>query len=203
MEHPGAIDMTVMVGAMAKPVDQRAYDDLVVAAKSHARALGQLYELYYERIFRFCVHRLFNKATAEDITSSVFLTVARSMRTFKGSTEQDFRSWIYAIAANQANAYIRKTRRRQRLMENVVAQRRAAQPDGDEWSQLDWPTLYTAIGRLKPEHQTIVTLRFFESMDYEEIGRIVEARPATVRVTLHRILRRLREALQGDLGGDE
>ena len=203
MDHPGAIDSTVMVGAMAKPVDQRAYDDLVGAAKSQAQALGQLYELYYERIFRFCVHRLFNKATAEDITSSVFLTVAKSMRTFKGSTEQDFRSWIYAIAANQANAYIRKTTRRQRLMENVVAQRRAAQPNGDEWSQLDWPTLYAAIGHLKPEHQTIVTLRFFEGMDYEEIGRIVEARPATVRVTLHRILRRLKEALQSDLGGDE
>jgi len=188
---------------MAKPVDQRVSDDLVGAAKSQAQALGQLYELYYERIFRFCVHRLFNKATAEDITSSVFLAVARSMRTFKGNTEQDFRSWIYAIAANQANAYIRKTTRRQRLMENVVAQRRAAQPNGGECSELDWPTLYAAIGQLKPEHQTIVTLRFFESMDYEEIGRIVDARPATVRVTLHRILRRLKEALQGDLGGDE
>ncbi len=88
-----------------------AYDDLVVMAKSQAEALGRLYELYYDRIFRFCVHRLFNKATAEDVTSSVFLTVARSMRQFKGATEQDFRAWIYTIAANQANAYIRKASR--------------------------------------------------------------------------------------------
>lgn len=188
---------------MAKPVGQTAYDDLVVAAKTQANALGRLYELYYDRIFRFCVHRLFNKATAEDITSSVFLTVARSMRDFKGRTEQDFRSWIYTIAANQANAYIRKTSRRRRLMENVAAQRRAAQPDTEEWSSLDWPTLYAAIGQLKPDHQTILTLRFFERMDYDEIGQIVDARPATVRVTLHRTLRRLKEALRGDLGGDE
>jgi len=48
-----------------------------------------------------------------------------------------------------------------------------------------------------------LTMRFFENMDYDEIARIVEARPATIRVTLHRILRRLQEVLRGDLGGEE
>jgi len=198
-----------MVAIMARPVEETVYDDLVVRAKSQAAALGRLYELYYDRIFRFCVHRLFNRSTAEDVTASVFLTVAQSMRDFKGRTEQDFRNWIYTIAANQANAYIRKSVRRKRLMENVVAHRRAAEQDATDlseaagWSELDWPTLYAAIQQLKPEHQTILTLRFFEDMDYDEIGRITDARPATIRVTLHRILRRLQDVLRGDLGGDE
>jgi RNA polymerase sigma-70 factor (ECF subfamily) len=196
-----------MVALMAKPVEPMAYDDLVVLAKTQAGALGKLYELYYDRIFRFCVHRLFNRSTAEDVTSSVFLTVARMMREFKGCTEQDFRSWVYTIAANQANAHIRKSVRRRRLMENVVAQRRAdeqaaGEPDGGaaEWSSLDWPALYAAIQQLKPEHQTILTLRFFENMDYDEIARVVDARPATIRVTLHRTLRRLQDVLRGDPG---
>jgi len=192
-----------MVAIMAKPVEQTVYDDLVILAKSQAAALGRLYELYYDRIFRFCVHRLFNRSAAEEVTSSVFLTVARTMREFKGRTEQDFRSWLYTIAANQANAHIRKTLRRQRLMKNVVAARREDSPERDAGSSLDWPTLYAAIGQLKPEHQTLLTLRFFENMDYDEIARIVQARPATVRVTLHRILRRLEDVLRGDLGGDE
>lgn len=192
-----------MVAIMAKPVEQTVYDDLVILAKSQAAALGRLYELYYDRIFRFCVHRLFNRSAAEDVCSSVFLTVARTMREFKGRTEQDFRSWLYTIAANQANAHIRKTLRRQRLMKNVVAARREDSPERDAGSSLDWPTLYAAIGQLKPEHQTLLTLRFFENMDYDEIARIVQARPATVRVTLHRILRRLEDVLRGDLGGDE
>jgi RNA polymerase sigma-70 factor (ECF subfamily) len=194
-----------MVAIMAKPVEQTGYDDLVELAKTQAGALAKLYELYYDRIFRFCVHRLFNRATAEDVTSTVFLTVARMMQGFKGQTEQDFRAWIYTIAANQANAYIRKTSRRKRLMESVVAHRRADEEDAGEgeWSSLDWPTLYAAIQQLKPEHQTILTLRFFENMDYDEIGRIVETRPATIRVTLHRILRRLQDELRSDLGGEE
>jgi RNA polymerase sigma-70 factor (ECF subfamily) len=210
-----------MVAIMAKPVEQMAYgdfrreesrsgayDDLVVLAKTQAAALGRLYELYYDRIFRFCVHRLFNKATAEDVTSSVFLTVARTIRDFKGRTEQDFRSWIYTIAANQANAHIRKTMRRKRLMDNVMGHRGdedlagSACGDGEDWSNLDWPTVYAAIQTLKPEHQTILTLRFFENLDFDEIGRVVDARPATIRVTLHRTLRRLQEVLRGDLGGE-
>jgi len=194
-----------MVAIMAKPVEQAAYDDLVVLAKTQAGALGKLYELYYDRIFRFCVHRLFNRTTAEDVTSSVFLTVARTMRDFKGRTEQDFRSWIYTIAANQANAHIRKTIRRKRLLTNALGHREADEEtsaDAAAWSRLDWPTLHAAIQELKPEHQTILTLRFFENMDYDEIGRVVDARPATVRVTLHRTLRRLQEVLQGDLGGE-
>lgn len=185
-----------------------AYDDLVVLAKTQAGALGRLYELYYDRIFRFCVHRLFNKATAEDVTSSVFLTVARTIRDFKGRTEQDFRSWIYTIAANQANAHIRKTMRRKRLMDNVMGHRGDEDSAGSacggeaDWSNLDWPTVYAAIQTLKPEHQTILTLRFFENLDFDEIGRVVDARPATIRVTLHRTLRRLQEVLRGDLGGE-
>lgn len=194
-----------MVAIMAKPVEQTAYDDLVILAKSQAAALGRLYELYYDRIFRFCVHRLFNRSVAEDITSSVFLTVARTMREFKGQTEQDFRSWVYTIAANQANAHIRETMRHQRLMGNVVARRRERLEadgvdgaDADAWSNLDWPTLYAAIRELKPEHQTLLTLRFFENMDYDEIARITQTRPATIRVTLHRILRRLQGVLRGE-----
>jgi len=67
---------------------------------------------------------------------------------------------------------------------------------------MDWPTLYTAILALKPEHQTVLTLRFFEDMDYDEIGRIMDTKPGTIRVTLHRILRKLREGLADDLGGE-
>ena len=56
---------------MAKLVEQTAYDDLIVQAKSQAGALAQVYELYYDRIYRFCVHRLYNKTTAEDITKTM------------------------------------------------------------------------------------------------------------------------------------
>jgi len=66
----------------------------------------------------------------------------------------------------------------------------------DNSAKLDWPTLYAAILKLKPRHQTIIILRFFENLDYGQIAEIVKDRPSTVRVSLHRILKKLRNHLQ-------
>jgi len=196
----GAIILVTMVGAMAKIIEQINNDDLVGKARIDADALGQLYDLYYEQIFRFCVHRLFDKQTAEDITSTVFLEVARRIRTFTGRGQQDFRNWLYAIAVNQTNAYIRKTSRRQKLLAEATASSGVSDTDSaDDSAEPNWPVLYQAVLKLKPKHQTIVTLRFFENLDFEQIGQIIKIKPATVRVTLHRILKRLRNHLQSSI----
>jgi len=182
---------------MARTGRQMNYDELVVRSKTQPEALGKLYDLYYERIFRFCVHRLFNFEVAEDVTSRIFLGVAKGIGHFQGETEQDFKRWLYAIAINYINAYIRKTSRRKKLFEQAISMRTIK--DGyseDNHAYLDWPALYAAILKLKPEHQTILTLRFFEGMDYNEIGQIAGAQTSTVRVTLHRILNKLRVFLE-------
>ncbi len=200
---PRAIITLTMVGAMAKVDERTEDDDLVLKARTQADALGGLYELYYERIFRFCVHRLFDKEIAEDVTSTVFLEVARTIRTFKGRGEQDFRNWLYAIAANQANAYIRKTSRRKKLLETAAGSMTASNAEGtDNSSGPDWPQLYTAILKLKPQHQTIVALRFFENLKYEQLAKILNVKEATVRVTLHRILNELRSYLRTVMDGE-
>jgi RNA polymerase sigma-70 factor (ECF subfamily) len=192
-----------MVGAMAKSVKQTDADDIVLRARTEAEALGQLYELYYERIFRFCVHRLFSKETAEDVMSTIFLEVASRIRSFEGRTEQDFRYWLYAIAGNQANAYIRKTSRRKRLLAKAAGSMAAATIESSgNASKPDWPRLYTAILRLKLEHQTIITLRFFENLEFEQIAKVLDAKPATLRVTLHRILGKLRKHLETVFEGE-
>ncbi len=184
-----------MVGAMAKVVERTQDDGLVLRARTQADALGRLYELYYERIFRFCVHRLFDKEIAEDVTSAVFLQVARGIRSFEGQTEQDFGNWVYAIAANQANAHIRKTSRRKELLAEA-ARSMSALRDTEGAIEPRWPELYKAILRLKPKHQTIVTLRFFENLRHEQIAQIMNIKEATLRVTLHRILGKLQKHLQ-------
>jgi hypothetical protein len=86
----GAIILTAMINVMAKSAGQSNTDDLVSLAHTDAEAFGRLYDLYYERIFRFCVHRLFYKETAEDVTSAIFLQVAQQIAGFKGQTQADF-----------------------------------------------------------------------------------------------------------------
>lgn len=191
-----------MVGTMAKIVTRDDNDDLVLRARTDAEALGRLYELYYDRILRFCVYRLFDKEIAEDVTSAVFLAVARQIGGFAGRTEADFRNWLYRITANKTNAYLRKTSRRNKLLAQAGRSMTAIDTNNtDDSLKPDWPSLYHAILKLKPKQQTIVTLRFFENLDFDQIGKVLDTEPATARVTLHRALAKLRNHLQSTANG--
>jgi RNA polymerase sigma-70 factor (ECF subfamily) len=186
-----------MAVAMAKIVKRTDDENLVLRARTDAETLGQLYDIYYEPIFRFCLCRVFHRETAEDITSGVFLAVARQMSGFKGRTKSDFGNWLYRIAANHANAHIRKTWRRKQLFAKAAKPIAAAKSSTtDDLPSLNWPMLYAAILKLKPRQQTVIILRFFQNMEFDQIAKIVKARPATVRVSLHRTLRKLKTHLQ-------
>ena len=183
-----------MVELMAKKTTETQTDALVQKARADAGALGSLYRLYYERVFAFCVHRLFNKTVAEDVTSAVFLDIAGTMRRFKGQTEQDFANWLFAVAINHTNAYIRKTARRNRLLKEAA--RSIIITDRGNNSSPDWPQVYSAILKLKPNHQTIITLRFFENMPLGRIAGLLNIKESTARVSLHRALKKLKKHLQ-------
>ena len=193
----------MMLSTMVKMEEISSYDDLVVRARTESNALAQLYTLYHDRIYRFCMYRLFTAEAAEDVTSEVFLAVARKIQTFRGDTEQEFRNWLYSIAAIQANAYIRKTKRRNELF--TVAVRTAQtthRSDHPNHPDIDWDFLYQALQQLKPRHQNIIIMRFVENMSHEQIAAILGLKNVTVRVSLNRALAKLRKILKTALAGD-
>ena len=172
-------------------------DDLVARASADAQAVGALFDKYYERILSYCAHRLGNRWDAEDITSETFLRVARHVGTFQGG-DAEFRRWLYAIATNQINGYMRTAARRRQLLAAALEQGAAGQgdhTDPPDDPETDWPSLYEAILRLRPNHQVAVTLRFFEGMAIGELSGILDMKPAAVRVTLSRALGKLRKHL--------
>ena len=187
------------IGAMAR--DAGDSDELVTRARHDAEALGQLYDRHYAGVLRYCVHRLFLREVAEDVTSQVFLDVAKRIRYFAGTTENDFRNWLYAIAGNQLRAYLRKRARRKRLLEAAVRQGRVGVgPSADCEGELDWPTLYQAIAALSAREQTVITLRSFEQLPFEQIAAVLRIKPVTARVAFSRALKKLRKRLMKSLG---
>jgi RNA polymerase sigma-70 factor, ECF subfamily len=186
-------------GAMATSADDN--DDLLQRARCDSQALGQLYDLHYAGVLRYCIHRLFVREVAEDVTGQVFLVVAQRIRQFPGSAESDFANWLYAIASNQAAACIRDTQRRRQLFEAAARQGRirVSDPAGSQ-DDLDWPHLYAAIASLPDRDQAIVTLRAFEGLSFEQVGAVLQMKPTAARVAFHRALDKLRVQLAGPFG---
>lgn len=67
-------------------------------AKGDAAAIGAIYELYGERIFRYTFRMLNNRADAEDATAETFLRVLRRSRDLRA--DGAFRTWLFRIARN-------------------------------------------------------------------------------------------------------
>jgi RNA polymerase sigma-70 factor (ECF subfamily) len=167
--------------------------DLMTQAKSDPGVFTRLYLRHYDAVFGYCVHRLFDRHTAEDVTSQVFLSMVQNFETFEGG-ERQFRNWLYRIATNAVNEHLRKTTRRNTILgwirrqpsENTYA------PPADE-PQYNQAVVKKAMLTLKPKEQAVVTMRFFENLKTEEIAEVFGTSAATARSQLSRALAKLRK----------
>jgi len=166
---------------------------LVIQARSDRAAFVQLYRRHYDMIFRYCAHRLFSRATAEDVTSEVFLKMVENFHCFTGM-EAQFRNWLYRIATNVVNNHLRRMIRRNSLLQ-AARERANSQADDCEESAEKLALLKESMLALKPRYQTIITLRFFENLKLTEIAEVLGSSPGTVRSQLARALARLRKVL--------
>ncbi len=166
---------------------------LIARARDDSTAFVQLYRSHYDVIFRYCAHRLFERAKAEDVTSEVFLKVVENIQGFKGN-EQQFRCWLYRIATNAVNNHLRKTNRRNRLLKVAREQTNSRVAYCEELAE-KLTVLREAVFTLKPRYQTIITLRFFENLKLTEIAEVLGSSPGTIRSQLTRSLAKLRKVL--------
>ncbi len=171
--------------------------DLIRKACRDPDAFAQLYLMYYDGVFRYCVRRLFDGHAAEDVTSTVFFKVMHHLSSFDGAAT-DFRSWLLRIATNAVNDYLRDAQRRTQLIQKAVVTTRAASVfvvDCDDKLLERKALLKEALLSLKPKYQTVITLRFFENMKLTEIAACLGKKPSTVRSWLSRGTARLRKKL--------
>jgi RNA polymerase sigma-70 factor (ECF subfamily) len=166
---------------------------LVAAAREEPRMFLALYDRYFERVLGYTRLRIRDAATCEDVTSTVFTTALAQLGRFRG--DGSFAAWLFQIARNA----VREAHRRPKVQpfpleaawsepdveEQFLARERAAQ-------------LRAVVGRLEPEQQHLLALRYGAGLAFDDIGAIVGANPGTVRVRMHRILEQLRRRYPHD-----
>jgi hypothetical protein len=67
-------------------------DDLVTRAKSDPEAFGQLYDRYFDPIYRYCSWRLHTQVAAEDATSQIFLKALAGLPGYRPNTSSSTRT---------------------------------------------------------------------------------------------------------------
>jgi len=129
-----------------------------------------------------------NRDLARDATQTTWLKLWREPPKLRDPGK--LRSWLLAVAANEARQLLRKGRR-------VVPLER------DEASSAPTePSTVVALGQalqgLRPDERGLLGLKYVIGLNSTEIGEQLNITPGAVRLRLHRVLGKLREVLRDE-----
>jgi len=86
---------------------------ILLLKKGDHAAFRKLVLEHSSMVYNICFNILHNQKDAEDITQEVFITIYTSISSFENKCKLS--TWIYRIAVNKCNDYIRKINRKKRF----------------------------------------------------------------------------------------
>ena len=155
---------------------------------------GQLYDIYVKRIYRFVFFKVSSREEAEDLTADVFLKAWHYVTEHKDI--KSFSGLLYRIARNNIiDLYRSRAMQTESLPQGEQAE---AIGDANKWYndvvvKVENEQLLQSLKKLKQEYQEVVTLRYVDELEIDEIAEITGKGKIAVRVTLHRAINKLKE----------
>lgn len=151
------------------------------------------------RVFTLAVYMLGDHGEAEDVTQEVLI---RAWQSAHEVAPDRLGAWLLRVARNRCIDHLRTRRSRWAGLREAagaaVASARDSAPDPEAlaWGSDLRAALGRALAELAEPFRSVVILREIQGLSYREISDALELPLATVRVTLHRGRRRLRDALR-------
>lgn len=164
------------------------------AQQRDQKAFAQLYERYFDKIYRYVVLRIGNKTEAEDVTQQVFLNALQSISSFRWKGVP-FSAWLFRIAHNQVVDYLRKKTRQatESLDESLVISK--SDPQLVVEQRLDIEQLMLATKQLTKAQQEVIALRFVSELSTAQVAKVMGKSEGAVKALQHSAIVALRKAL--------
>ena len=195
------------------PVGSATDSELVTAARQgDAAALEALLIRYQPHLYRFGLRMCGNEEDAGDIAQESLISMARSLRAFRGDASVS--SWLYTIA----RSFCIKKRRRSKFAPareesldapGIDAVQRLADPAPSPEQTATNRELERALTRaidgLEPAQREVLVLRDVEGLSAPEVAKVLGITVEAVKSRLHRARVAVRRELAPVFGtpGDE
>lgn len=175
--------------------DQARSDATVrMAAGGDAVAFSRLVAAHHGSMARVAFVITGDVELAQDAVQSAWAIAWRRLGGLRDADQ--VRTWLVAIAANEARQLMRRQRRHVvvdlSLADTVTDARR------DPADMIDLVDLERALRRLKPDDRAMLALRYVAGLDSTEIAAHMGGTASGVRTRLARTLGRLRSDLDHD-----
>jgi RNA polymerase sigma-70 factor (ECF subfamily) len=159
-------------------------------------AFDRLYRESRDDVYAYAAGLLRDHGAAEEVTAVAFERAYRKRSRYnprRGSP----RAWLFGIARNAALDELRRRQRQARLGEEPAGLDELGAVPVAERNELRL-ALVEALGSLAPRERELVALKFFAGLSNGEIARVIGTSDSNVGTRLHRVVGKLREALDED-----
>jgi RNA polymerase sigma-70 factor (ECF subfamily) len=177
-------------------------DTRLVEGLKHGKdeAFQELLDRYEGKIFSTVFRIVKDFSYAEDVVQEVFVKTLRNIESF--NFQAGLYTWIYRIAVNAA-LDCRKKNRQLRAVPLHLDEEQTLQIPADEHDPSEGPEqkemaglLAKALDELPEKYRTILILREFDGLSYEDISKVLDCSKGTVESRLFRARERLRKKME-------
>ncbi len=162
-------------------------------------AFSELVEKYQKQVHALVWKKIGDFHFAEELTQDTFLRAYQELRTLK--KPQLFAGWLYVIASNLCNTWLRNKNIRNQLQDKFDI----TQPEESTYSEYvatenkrslaetQRIVVKKLLAKLNESERTVMTLHYFGDMSCKEIGAFLGVSANTVKSRLHRAQQRLQK----------
>jgi len=174
------------------------------ASLGNTYAFEMIIDRWERKIYSLASRFLSNREDAEDATQEIFLKVYTKSHTFNGNSS--FKTWLYSVALNSINDHRRKTRRKHTLIDEKII-------DDEKANNVDYGNphdpyetvhknqfinlLKTSMSKLPEKQRTVLMLKEYNDLTFEEIADVLRCPVSTVKSRLYKGLENLKLFLDG------
>ena len=170
------------------------YDLVQKALLGDEKAFARLLSRYKDTIYFMLLKMLNNRSDAEDLTLEAFGKAFKNLHQY--SPTYAFSTWLFKIASNNCIDFLRKRKgiiislendsEQGEVSETLKLKSKDLNPEERLIRKQKAILLHKVVRRLKPHYQTLVELRYFNELSYEEIAKELSLPLGTVKAQLFR-----------------
>lgn len=168
------------------------------AIKGDGEAFAQLYEEYFDKVYRYIYLRLGNQAEVEDLAQEVFVKALEAIGSYRWRS-LPFASWLFRIAHNHMIDHLRKAGKVEKVAwDDNIAHVEEPNPATIAEQKLEMEELRDKIEKLSPAQHAVISLRFGGELSVAEVASVLGKSPGTVKALQHSGIVALRKMMSVD-----
>lgn len=167
--------------------------DLVTRARQgESQAWAEIYEEFFDRIFRFIFFKIGSQEEAEDLSSRVFLKAIESVGSFRWRGAP-LSAWLFRIAHNLVIDHHRRAASQRRYLEQAPNPTPMPSAEDEAIKVVEREEMHRAVAQLTSAQQEVINLRFGAGLSTAETAQAMKKSLAAVKALQHSALVNLRK----------